>query len=116
MTKYETISEMFDRFITTVNELKYFGKVYSNQDNVKKLLRCLPPSWDPKVATIKEAKGVKTLPPEQILGSLFTKELTLKQKEIEDGEKKKKSIAFKSSIKEKEEIQEEEEVYSNNID
>ena len=116
MNEIETISDMFDRFITIMNELKNLGKVYTNQENVKKLLRCLPPSWDPKVTAIEEAKDVKTLPLEELLGSLLTHELTMKQRQIEEVEKKKKSIAFKLSIKENEKFLEEEEETSNDED
>ncbi|GAV57824.1 zf-CCHC domain-containing protein/UBN2 domain-containing protein, partial [Cephalotus follicularis] len=40
----ESISDMFTRFTTIVNSLKNFGKSYSNQELVRKILRCLPRS------------------------------------------------------------------------
>ena len=76
----------------------------------------MSPSWDPKVTAIEEAKDVKTLPLEELLGSLLTHELTMKQRQIEEVEKKKKSIAFKTSIKENEKFLEEEEETSNDED
>ncbi|GAV62319.1 zf-CCHC domain-containing protein/UBN2 domain-containing protein, partial [Cephalotus follicularis] len=44
----ECISDMFTHFTTIVNSLKNLGKSYSNQELVRKILRCLPRSWTPK--------------------------------------------------------------------
>ncbi|GAV80758.1 UBN2 domain-containing protein, partial [Cephalotus follicularis] len=70
----ESISDMFTRFTTIVNSLKNLGKNYSNQELVRKILRCLPRSWTPKVTTIEKAKDLSTLPLEQLLGYLMTHE------------------------------------------
>ncbi|GAV89388.1 zf-CCHC domain-containing protein/UBN2 domain-containing protein, partial [Cephalotus follicularis] len=78
-----------------VNSLKNLGKSYSNQELVRKILRCLPRSWSPKVTAIEEAKDLSTLPLEQLLGSLMTHETTMKNHENVDV-KKKKSIALKA--------------------
>ncbi|GAV59610.1 UBN2 domain-containing protein, partial [Cephalotus follicularis] len=48
MHNEECISDMFTRFTTIVNSLKNLGKNYSNQELVRKILRCLPRSWTPK--------------------------------------------------------------------
>ncbi|GAV81324.1 UBN2 domain-containing protein, partial [Cephalotus follicularis] len=44
----ESISDMFIRFTNIVNSLKNLGKSYSNQELVRKILRCLPRSWTSK--------------------------------------------------------------------
>ncbi|GAV82651.1 zf-CCHC domain-containing protein/UBN2 domain-containing protein, partial [Cephalotus follicularis] len=44
----EIISEMFTRFTTIINSLKNLDKSYSNQELVRKILRCLPKCWTPK--------------------------------------------------------------------
>ncbi|GAV58215.1 zf-CCHC domain-containing protein/UBN2 domain-containing protein [Cephalotus follicularis] len=87
---------MFSRFTTIINSLKNLGKSYSNQELVRKILRCLPRSWTPKVTAIEEAKDLSTLPLEQLLGSLMTHETTMKNHEHVEV-KKKKSIALKAS-------------------
>ncbi|GAV84509.1 LOW QUALITY PROTEIN: UBN2 domain-containing protein, partial [Cephalotus follicularis] len=97
----ESISDMFTRFTTIINSLKNLGKSYSNQELVRKILRCLPKSWTPKVTAIEEAKDLSTLPLEQLLGSLMTHETTMKNHENVEV-KKKKSIAFKASKEESE--------------
>ncbi|GAV85616.1 zf-CCHC domain-containing protein/UBN2 domain-containing protein, partial [Cephalotus follicularis] len=78
------------------------NKCYSNSEMVRKILRCLPKSWMPKVTAIEEAKDLNTLPLEELLGSLMTHEMTIKNHEDdeEQDKKKKKVIAFKSSTAE----------------
>ncbi|GAV79677.1 zf-CCHC domain-containing protein/UBN2 domain-containing protein [Cephalotus follicularis] len=92
----ESINDMFTRFTTIINSLKNLGKSYSNQELVRKILRCLPKSWTPKVTAIEEAKDLSTLPLEQLLGSLMTHETTMKNHEHVET-KKKKPIALKAS-------------------
>ncbi|GAV83854.1 LOW QUALITY PROTEIN: UBN2 domain-containing protein, partial [Cephalotus follicularis] len=92
----ESISDMFTRFTTIINSLKNLGKSYPNQELVRKILRCLPKSWTPKVTAIEEAKDLSTLPLEQLLGSLMTHETTMKSHEHVET-KKKKSVALKAS-------------------
>ncbi|GAV64816.1 zf-CCHC domain-containing protein/UBN2 domain-containing protein [Cephalotus follicularis] len=92
---------MFSRFTTIINSLKNLSKSYPNQELVRKILRCLPKSWTPKVTTIEEAKDLTTLPLEQLLGSLMTHETTMKNHEYVET-KKKKTIALRASKEESE--------------
>ena len=48
----ETITDMFTRFIGIINELNALGRTYANSDLVRKLLRCLPKSWETKITII----------------------------------------------------------------
>ncbi|GAV57404.1 UBN2 domain-containing protein [Cephalotus follicularis] len=86
---------MFTRFTTIINSLKNLEKSYPNQELVRKILRCFPISWTPKVTAIEEAKDLLTLPFEQLLGSLMTHETTMKNHEHVET-KEKKSIALKA--------------------
>ncbi|GAV67516.1 zf-CCHC domain-containing protein/UBN2 domain-containing protein [Cephalotus follicularis] len=101
MHDYECIGDMFTRFTTIINSLKNLGKSYPNQELVRKILRCLPNSWTPKVTAIEEAKDLITLPLEQLIGSLMTHETTMKNHKCVET-KKKKSIALKASKEESE--------------
>ena len=105
MEPNESITDMYTRFTNIVNAMRSLGKVISNADLVNKILRSLPTSWDPKVTAIQEAKDVDKLPLEQLVGSLMTYELNLKQKSM-DLDKKKKGIAFKSNVQEESSIDE----------
>ncbi|GAV83750.1 LOW QUALITY PROTEIN: Exo_endo_phos domain-containing protein/DUF4283 domain-containing protein/UBN2 domain-containing protein, partial [Cephalotus follicularis] len=99
MKEIENISGMFVRFTNIINSLQSLNKCYTNSDMVRKILRCLPKSWMPKVTAIEEAKDLNTLPLEELLGSLMTHEMTIKNHEDdeEQDKKKKKVIAFKPS-------------------
>ncbi|GAV67320.1 UBN2 domain-containing protein [Cephalotus follicularis] len=90
---------MFVRFTNIINSLQSLNKCYTNSEMVRKILRCLPKSWMPKVTAIEEAKDLNSLPLEELLGSLMTHKMTIKNHEDdeEQDKKKKKVIAFKSS-------------------
>ncbi|XP_073103323.1 uncharacterized protein [Elaeis guineensis] len=91
----ESITAMFTRFTDIINGLKSLGKSYTNSELVRKILRSLPRTWEAKVTAIQEAKDLNTLPLEELLGSLMTHELSMKQHQ-EDEVKKKRTIALKS--------------------
>ncbi|GAV84225.1 UBN2 domain-containing protein [Cephalotus follicularis] len=99
MKENKNISSMFVLFRNIINSLQSLNKCYINSEMVRKLLRCLPKSWMPKITSIEEAKDLNTLPLEELLGSLMTHEMTIKNHEDdeEQDKKKKKVIAFKSS-------------------
>ncbi|GAV79740.1 UBN2 domain-containing protein [Cephalotus follicularis] len=99
MKENENISGMFVRFTNIINYLQSLNKCYANSEMLRKILRCLPKSWMPKVTAIEEAKDLNTLPLEELLGSLMTHKMTIKNHEDdeEQDKKKKKVIAFKSS-------------------
>ncbi|GAV79516.1 zf-CCHC domain-containing protein/UBN2 domain-containing protein [Cephalotus follicularis] len=90
---------MFVRFTNIINSLQSLNKCYTNSEMVRKILRCLPKSWMPKVTAIEEAKDLNSFPLEELLGSLMTHEMIIKNHEDdeEQDKKKKKVIAFKSS-------------------
>ena len=97
MKPNESIVEMFARFTDVVNGLEGLGKRVSEQDKVSKILRCLPPKWNSKTEAIEEAKNMKELPLEELIGSLMTYEMKIARQEKEmQEESKKKSIALKA--------------------
>ncbi|GAV73063.1 DUF4219 domain-containing protein/UBN2 domain-containing protein, partial [Cephalotus follicularis] len=73
----DDIKSMFSRFTNIINALQALDKTYSNSEMVRKILRCLPRSWMPKVTAIEEAKNLNVLPLEGLLGSLMTHELSM---------------------------------------
>ena len=97
MNEDENISEMFTRFTSITNALKCLGKDFIDAELVRKVLRCLPRSWLPKVTAIQEAKDLMKMTLDELHGSLATHELILE--EASDETKKKKSIALKSTSK-----------------
>ncbi|GAV86501.1 UBN2 domain-containing protein, partial [Cephalotus follicularis] len=52
MNENEDIKSMFSRFTNIICALQALDKTYSNSETVRKILRCLPRSWMPKVTAI----------------------------------------------------------------
>lgn len=94
----ENVKSMFTRFTLIVNTLSSLGKVYTNEEKVRKILKCLPRAvWGPKVTAIEEAQDLKTLPLENLLGKLITHEMTLKEDE-DDAPSTSKNVALKAKV------------------
>ncbi|GAV59063.1 UBN2 domain-containing protein, partial [Cephalotus follicularis] len=87
MKENENIPGMFVRFTNIINSLQSLNKCYTNSEM----------SWMPKVTAIEEANDLNTLPLDELLGSLMTHEMTIKNHEDdeEQDKKKKKVVAFK---------------------
>ena len=96
MIEDESIDEMISRFTVIINDLKSLGKEFTNQENVRKVLRSLPKVWRPKVTAIQEAKDLSVLRMDELLGSLKVHEQEIME-EIQP--KKGKMIALKASHK-----------------
>ena len=64
---------------------------------VKKIPRYLPRILGPKVTAIEEAKDLTKIGLDELLKSLMTHEITLRNNEKIDESKKKKEIAFNTS-------------------
>ncbi|GAV60342.1 UBN2 domain-containing protein [Cephalotus follicularis] len=108
MNENKDIKSMLSRFTNIINALQALDKTYSNSEMLRKILRCLPRSWMPKVTAIEEAKNLNVLPLEDLLGSLMTHELSMQKKDDdEEKEKKKKKM---SQIEDSEDDDDDEEV------
>ena len=97
MEKGESIKDMFGRFSTLVYNARALGKVFTEVELVRKILRVLPMNFEAKVTAIQESKDLSKLSMEELIGNLMTYELELKAKEERNNsEPKKKTIALKS--------------------
>ncbi|GMI63555.1 hypothetical protein HRI_000024800 [Hibiscus trionum] len=102
MDPEENIEKMFDRFSTITNGLKGYGEAIPEEKLVRKLIYSLLESWDSKRTAIIEAKNLKILKLDELMGSLLTHQIMKKNKEDEKkreeiramGEKKLKSIGI----------------------
>ncbi|XP_059658575.1 uncharacterized protein LOC132304892 [Cornus florida] len=92
MNENESISTMFVRFTDIINGLKHLGRTMTNSDLTRKILRSLPEKWDAKATAIKEAHNLNTLELDELLGSLLTWEITLKDREGDHHRKKEISL------------------------
>uniref|UniRef100_A0A1S4BVA2 CCHC-type domain-containing protein n=1 Tax=Nicotiana tabacum TaxID=4097 RepID=A0A1S4BVA2_TOBAC len=94
MKEGEYIEDMFARFSKIISDLKAFGKPYSSGDQVRKILRSLPTTWQTKVVTL-ESQDLKKLSYDELRGELIAFEKTHLKKTNQ--EKKKKIVAFKAT-------------------
>ena len=97
MAPNESIKEMFTRFRLIVNNLHSLEKTFTNEEKVRKILRCLPKGkWGPKVTAIEEAQDLKKLPLDDLLGKRRTHELIMQEDEG-DLPSKVKNMSLKAS-------------------
>ncbi|GAV80023.1 UBN2 domain-containing protein [Cephalotus follicularis] len=113
MQPNESIKNLYNRLLDITNGLLGLGKIFGQDELVRKLLGCLNDEWDPKVTAIEESKDLKTMEIEEFLGSLMTHEVKLNKKsanlvETKPQEERRKDIALKSTHKE--EVSSEEEL------
>ncbi|WP_375619070.1 hypothetical protein, partial [Bartonella sp. AC134YNZD] len=73
----ESISSLYDRFTNIINNLKALGKTYPLEEMVRKFLRVLPRSWQPKVTALTQT-DLKKLSLDELYGSLLTHEMDMK--------------------------------------
>ena len=78
MHSNETIVQMFARFTTITNDLNALGKSYTSTELVNKILRSLPKAYQSKVVAIREARDLSKLPLEELMESLMTHEIMMK--------------------------------------
>ena len=69
-----------------MNQLNQLGRVISEDEIVKRLLRSLSKSWRSTVVAIREAKDLNKISLDEICGSLLTYEQEVNQ--IDEEEKK----------------------------
>nr|XP_016499624.1 PREDICTED: uncharacterized protein LOC107818192 [Nicotiana tabacum] len=95
MKEGESVEEMFARFSKIIRDLKAFGKPYSSDDQVRKILRSLPTTWQTKVVTL-ESRDLNKLSCDELRGELIAFEKT-HLKKTSQKKKKKKTVAFKAT-------------------
>ena len=84
-SKFESIrmsdDESFDEFYAKqndiVNSAYNLGEIYDQPKIVRKILRSLTENFRPKVTAITESKDVKSIPDDELVGSLQSYELDL---------------------------------------
>jgi len=80
----ETVMDMYTRFTHITNELKSLKKSFTTEELVRKILRFLPHSWEAKVTTIQEAKDMKKITLDELIGNLQTYKLRRNSQQKEE--------------------------------
>ncbi|XP_059315394.1 uncharacterized protein LOC132066004 [Lycium ferocissimum] len=103
----ENIESMFTRFSNIIGEIKSLGVTYTNSQQVRKLFRSLPKTWETK-AIVLEDGNLDNFTYDELRGNLMAFEKNHIQRYQKD--EKKKMVAFKSQAEESDDEFKEEEV------
>ena len=95
MKEGETIHDMFTKFSSITNELRSLGEPISMTKQVREVLRILPNTWESKVDAITEAKDLKVLTMDTLIGNLKTHEMNRNYDLSKKEAKKDKSLMLK---------------------
>ncbi|KAK8916408.1 hypothetical protein KSP39_PZI022184 [Platanthera zijinensis] len=79
MKENESVKDFVSRIMCIVNQIRSLGDKLKDKKIAPKILRCLPPKFDPIVTTIEETKNIKTLCLTELMGSLQAHEERLKR-------------------------------------
>ena len=100
MESGESLQDMITRFTTIVNELVSLGKIYTTEEQVDKVLRTLPRSWEIKVTAIREVKDLTNMTLDELVGNLKTYEMNVDNAKRGEGSKD-KIFSFKTTESDK---------------
>ena len=91
MKPQESITEITNRLNALLTTLRKLGKYLFKEKVNNKILKILPKKdWESKVTFIEEAQDLSTLSTNVLIEKLLTHELTIKQREEEMREMRKK--------------------------
>jgi len=103
----ETVMEMYTHFTHITNELKSLGNSFTTEELVRKILRFLPQAWEAKVTAIQEAKDMKKITSDELIGNLQTYKLRINSQQNEET-KNDQGIALKIMEEDSSDLEEEE--------
>ena len=90
----ESLTDVYDRFLTLLNELDLVGQMYPNEFSNTKFLRSLPEEWDVQTSIIRYENDLETVSLDELYGMLKTHDLELQQRKNRENTKV-KQVALK---------------------
>ena len=90
----ESLTEVYDRFLSLLNELSMVGKVYDFEDSNTKFLRALSEDWDTRTSIIRHQYDLNEISLDEIYGMLKTHDMELQQRKSRKRNKN-KGVALK---------------------
>ncbi|KAK1388396.1 hypothetical protein POM88_016574 [Heracleum sosnowskyi] len=96
----ESLTDLYDRFLTLLNSLPLVDKEYETEDSNTKFLRALPEEWDTQTSIIRHQYDLNTVSLDEVYGMLRTHDLEVQQRKNKKSSKA-KSIALKAEAKSK---------------
>lgn len=94
----ESLTEIYDRFMTLLNDLPLVGKKYENEDSNFKLNMALPEKWGLKTTNIRDNYELDDMSLDEVYGLIKTHELQMVQKKNQNNIKA-KSVALNAEEK-----------------
>ena len=94
----ESLTDVYDRFLTLLNELALVGQIYPNEFSNTKFLRSLPEEWDVQTSIIRYGNDLETVTLDELYGMLKTHDLELQQRKNRKSNKV-KHVALKVDSK-----------------
>ncbi|KAK1394768.1 hypothetical protein POM88_013824 [Heracleum sosnowskyi] len=96
----ESLTNLYDRFLTLLNSLYLVDKEYETEDSNTKFLRALPEEWDTQTSIIRHQYDLNTVSLDEVYGMLRTHDIEVQQRKNKKSSKA-KSIALKAEAKSK---------------
>ncbi|KAL8115556.1 hypothetical protein AgCh_022164 [Apium graveolens] len=94
----ESLTDIYDRFLTLLNNLSLVGKVYDREDSNTKFLRDLNEEWETQTSIILYQYDLEIITLDEVYGMLRTHDLEVQQRK-ERKSNKGKSVALKVNAK-----------------
>ena len=96
MFENESIDDMLTRFTKITNGLSSWCDKIDNDQNIRKVIRAFPKSWEVKATTLEELNDREEMDFSGFIGNLKTYEMEMKVREEKEASKK-KAVAFKAT-------------------
>ena len=90
----ESLTEVYDRFLSLLNELSLVGKVYDNDDSNTKFLRALTEDWDTQTSILRHHYDLNEISLDEVYGMLKTHDMELQQRKYRKSSRN-KGVALK---------------------
>ena len=90
---------MYFRFTNIINSLKALGKIFTQPEFIRKILRSLLAIWIHKVSAIEESKDLDKYEIEELIGSFMTNEIHIQNLQGKN-DFKKKGLSLKATEEE----------------
>ncbi|KAL8120345.1 hypothetical protein AgCh_017501 [Apium graveolens] len=94
----ESLTDIYDRFLTLLNNLFLMGKVYDREDSNTKFLRALNEEWETQTSIIRHQYDLEIITLDEVYDMLRTHDLEVQQRK-ERKSNKGKSVALKVNAK-----------------
>ena len=97
----ESLTDLYDRFLTLLNNLSLVGKEYDHEESNFKFLLALSDEWNTEASIIRHQYNLGEMSLDEVYGMLRTHDLEIQQKKNKRGSKA-RSVALKVEAKSRE--------------